>query len=134
MDKPLLIAIPVDEVYLIAEQAGRALRWNVYFSEVKGQAQFGWQICLSQAGSLHEWHVRGEGDRHPLHYVDRVIVRSAGLGVVRRLQERDTLVCLTEQKCPEKALHEFLKGQVDTITEQQDLSCDEGKEKSLIAL
>ena len=39
-----------------------------------------WTLDLTSAGCLHEWHVQGDGDRHPLHFVESLSLASAGEG------------------------------------------------------
>ncbi|MGB0206005.1 MAG: NifB/NifX family molybdenum-iron cluster-binding protein [Neptuniibacter sp.] len=129
MGKPLLIAVPIENG-AIAEHAGRALTWNVFFSETDGFVQYGWQLQLDEDASLHLWHVRDHGgNRHPLHSVDVVVARSAGEGVIRRLLERNTHVYITKQRNPERAAVAYVHGLLDKGHVSDDSACEEGKQK-----
>jgi len=85
-----LVAVAVDNNGVIAPHAGRALRWQVYVAADAAKPDLAWTLDLTRTGSLHEWHVRGDGDHHALHFVDTVIAASAGEGVRRQLQQRNT--------------------------------------------
>ncbi|MGI1670223.1 MAG: hypothetical protein K6L74_07850 [Neptuniibacter sp.] len=135
MAKPLLIAVPVENG-IIAEHAGRALDWDIYFSGSDGLVQFGWQIQLDEEACLHLWHVRADGgNRHPIHSVDVVVARSAGKGVIQRLLERDTHVYITKQFHPERAALAFLHGLLENGYKEEDdkpqdiHACGEAAEK-----
>ena len=81
-----LLAVAVTQDGTLAAHAGRALRWQVYVVPEAADISLAWTLDLTKTGCLHEWHVRGEGDRHPLHFVDIAIAASAGEGV--RSEER----------------------------------------------
>lgn len=102
-----LVAVAVQTDGTVSPHAGRALVWKVY-NIVAGQAEYVWDITLTEKSSLHEWHVKGDGNRHPLHAVDFAIAQSAGDGVIRRLAERNTTLITTSEADPEKAVHAFL--------------------------
>ena len=85
-----LIAVAVTHDGTIAAHAGRALQWQVYNAADNTAPTLAWTLDLTNSGCLHEWHVQGDGNRHPLHFVDIAIAASAGEGVRRRLQERNT--------------------------------------------
>ena len=89
-----LIAVAVLKNGNISGHAGRTVNWDVYATDSE-EPLLVWSIRLSKSGSLHEWHVRGNGERHPLHSVDVAICGSAGEGVTRRLAERDTQLLTT---------------------------------------
>ncbi len=99
-----LIAVAVGGDGEIAPHAGRASKWMVYVVGHETGVSLAWTLELTNIGSLHEWHVRGEGDRHPLHYVDMAIAGSAGEGVKRRLFERNTELLTTTETSPLKAV------------------------------
>ena len=82
-----------------------------------------WSIRLSKSGSLHEWHVRGNGERHPLHSVDVAICGSAGEGVTRRLAERDTQLLTTTETDPLKAIRDYLKGTLASGLPHEEAEC-----------
>ena len=104
-----LIAVAIYQDGQVSPHAGRADLWQVYAVD-KGKPEAVWQLKLTSAGSLHEWHVRGDGSRHPLHAVDVAICGSGGEGVTRRLAERDTQLVTTTEKNPLNAVISFLEG------------------------
>lgn len=105
-----LIAVAITDDGTVAEHAGRALQWQVYTVADAATPCLSWTLELTRFGCLHEWHVRGDGDRHPLHFVDIAIAASAGEGVRRRLQERETTLLTTSEVNPEKAIMAYLDG------------------------
>jgi hypothetical protein len=105
-----LIAIAVTNDGTIASHAGRALQWQVYVVPAGAEPSLAWTLSLTATGSLHEWHVRGDGNCHPLHCVDVAIAASAGAGVRRRLQERDTELLTTSEADPGKAIAAYRTG------------------------
>lgn len=98
-----LIAVAVGKDGKLADHAGRALHWQVYVV-TDTDITFAWALELSAMGCLHEWHVRGDGNRHPLHYVDVALAGSAGEGVTRRLKERNTVLLTTAESDPIAAI------------------------------
>lgn len=98
-----LIAVAMNKHGQLADHAGRALHWRVYVVTAS-DITFAWSLQLTEMGCLHEWHVRGDGNRHPLHYVDVALAGSAGEGVTRRLKERDTVLLTTAESDPEAAI------------------------------
>lgn len=108
----ILIAVAVGEGGSIAPHAGRASRWLVYVAGNNTEASLAWTLDLTEIGSLHEWHVRGDGNRHPLHYVDVAIAGSAGDGVKRNLLERHTILHTTTETAPLKAIEAYLAGEL----------------------
>jgi hypothetical protein len=54
--------------------------------------------------------VRGDGNRHPLHFVDIAIAASAGEGVRQNLQQRKTELLTTSEENPAKAIVAYLAG------------------------
>jgi hypothetical protein len=118
-----LIAVAVTNDGTLAAHAGRALHWLVYAvsdDAVPGQA---WTLDLTPAGSLHEWHVKDDGNRHPLHFVDVAIAASAGEGVRRRLQERNTELLTTAEADPDKAIAAYLTGTLPAGLPHQQQPC-----------
>lgn len=105
-----LIAVAVTDDGSIAPHAGRALQWRVYVVADEAETSLAWTLDLTQTGCLHEWHVRGDGNRHPLHFVDIVLAASAGEGVRRRLQERNTELLTTSETHPDKAIEAYRAG------------------------
>ncbi|MDO6749434.1 nitrogen fixation protein, partial [Gilvimarinus sp. 1_MG-2023] len=82
-----------------------------------------WNLTLSPAGSLHEWHVRGDGNRHPLHEVDIAICGSAGEGVTRRLAERHTTLVATSESDPVTAVIAYLNSNLAPGRPHEELPC-----------
>ena len=107
-----LIAVAVGDDGNIAPHAGRASKWMVYVVGNDTGLSLAWTLELTDLGSLHEWHVRGEGDRHPLHYVDVAIAGSAGEGVKRRLFERNTQLVMTTETSPLRAIEAYREGEL----------------------
>ncbi len=105
-----LIAVAVTNDGTIAAHAGRALKWQVYTVSDETAPCLVWTLDLTRFGCLHEWHVRGDGNRHPLHFVDIAMAASAGEGVRRRLQERETELLTTREPNPETAIAAYLDG------------------------
>ncbi len=105
-----LVAVAITGDGSIAHHAGRALRWNVYLVPDNADASLAWTLDLTPTGCLHEWHVHGDGNRHPLHFVDVAIAASAGEGVRRRLRERDTELLTTSEANSEQAITGYLTG------------------------
>lgn len=105
-----LIAVAVTHDGSIAPHAGRALQWRVYVVADEAETSLAWTLDLTQTGCLHEWHVRGDGNRHPLHFVDIVLAASAGEGVRRRLQQRNTELLTTSEAHPDKAIEAYRAG------------------------
>jgi hypothetical protein len=105
-----LIAVAVTKDGTIAAHAGRALLWQVYSVADEADPSLAWTLDLTRFGCLHEWHVRGDGNRHPLHFVDIAIAASAGEGVRQNLQQRQTELLTTSEPNPEKAIAAYLGG------------------------
>ncbi|MEM1241836.1 MAG: nitrogen fixation protein [Cyanobacteria bacterium P01_H01_bin.26] len=105
-----LVAVAITDSGSVAPHAGRALRWKVYVVADAAETSHAWTLDLTHTGCLHEWHVRGDGNRHPLHFVDTVLAASAGEGVRRRLQQRDTELLTTSEADPDKALEAYRTG------------------------
>ncbi|MGR8930499.1 MAG: NifB/NifX family molybdenum-iron cluster-binding protein [Gammaproteobacteria bacterium] len=123
-----LIAVAVADDGNIASHAGRASRWKVYVVNDESGVNLAWTLDLTKAGTLHEWHVRGDGNRHPIHYVDVAIAASAGEGVTRRLLERNTELLTTTESSPEKAIAAYWAGELAEglpYEEQHCLKSDE---------
>ncbi|MEO0406711.1 MAG: nitrogen fixation protein [Cyanobacteria bacterium P01_A01_bin.135] len=107
---PQLIAVAVTQEGTVAAHAGRALQWQVYTVSDGATPCLVWTLDLTRFGCLHEWHVTGDGDRHPPHFVDLAIAASAGEGVRRRLQQRQTTLLTTSEPDPQKAIAAHLAG------------------------
>lgn len=119
----LLIAVALRDDGLVSPHAGRADCWQVYAVE-DGQAPvLAWTLALTAAGSLHEWHVRADNSRHPLHAVDIAIAGSAGEGVTRRLQEKGTELVTTTAEEPLQAVLLHLQGQLPDGLPHEEMEC-----------
>ncbi|MEM9006426.1 MAG: nitrogen fixation protein [Cyanobacteria bacterium P01_F01_bin.86] len=118
-----LVAVAITDNGSIAPHAGRALQWQVYTVADTSAISLAWTLDLTQIGCLHEWHVRGEGNRHPLHFVDIAIAASAGEGVRRRLQERETTLLTTSEANPEKAVAAYLRGNLPEGLPHEKVGC-----------
>lgn len=105
-----LIAVAVDGNGQISSHAGRALNWQVYVVDEQLMPQKVWELSLTETGCLHEWHVRADNHRHPLHAVDLCLAGSAGKGVVERMAERDTRLLETAERDPLQAVTDYLAG------------------------
>ncbi|WP_221798791.1 NifB/NifX family molybdenum-iron cluster-binding protein [Oceanobacter mangrovi] len=117
-----LIAVAVQADGTISPHGGRADHWDVYVIGSQGP-ELVWSLDLQAAGSLHEWHVRGDGNRHPLHAVDVAICGSAGEGVTRRLGERGTLLETTTESQPLKAIEDYLASQLAPGLPHEEAAC-----------
>lgn len=106
-DVPALIAVALRDGR-VSPHAGRALTWAV-FTTAPAVSEV-WRITLTKATSLHEWHVRPDPERHPLHRVDVAIAASAGDGVIRRLGERGVTLVTTTEEDPARAVALYLEG------------------------
>ncbi|MGR8932999.1 MAG: NifB/NifX family molybdenum-iron cluster-binding protein [Gammaproteobacteria bacterium] len=123
-----LIAVAVDDDGIIAPHAGRAARWLVYVVANESGASLAWTLDLTDIGTLHEWHVRGNGERHPLHYVDVAIAGSAGEGVKRRLLERNTELLTTVETSPQKAVEAYRVGELLEGLPHEEQHCLKGSD------
>ena len=118
-----LVAVAVTNDGSITPHAGRALRWMVYVVSDEAEASLAWTLDLTDIGCLHEWHVRGDGNRHPLHFVDIAIAASAGEGVRRRLQQRNTELLTTIETNPDKAVEAYRTGNLVEGLPHEDQAC-----------
>lgn len=118
-----LVAVAVTNDGIIAPHAGRALWWMVYIVSDEVDAGLTWTLNLTDTGCLHEWHVRGNGDRHPLHFVDVAIAASAGEGVRRRLQQRNTELLTTIETNPDKAVNAYWAGNLAEGLPHESQAC-----------
>lgn len=123
-----LIAVAVGGDGGIAAHAGRASKWMVYAVGNDSGVSLAWTLDLTDIGSLHEWHVRGAGDRHPLHYVDVAIAGSGGEGVKRRLFERNTVLLTTSETSPLKAVEAYGVGELAEGLAHEEQHCLKGKD------
>ncbi|BBL59069.1 NifB/NifX family molybdenum-iron cluster-binding protein [Methylomonas koyamae] len=112
-----IIAVAVNQDGTIAAHAGRAATWQVYAADESG-AELAWTLDLTEFGSLHEWHVRGDGNRHPLHY-------GCG-GVIRRLAERNTELVTTSETWPQQAIATYLAGKLAAGLPHDEQQCLKG--------
>lgn len=120
----LLIAVAVSDDGNLAPHAGRALQWHVYVVDHNNkQAQWVWAIDLTDTSSLHAWHVRGDGNRHPLHAVDIALAGSAGDGVIRNLGKRQTKLVTTAEKNPLLAVLAYIDGDLPNGLPHETDSC-----------
>jgi hypothetical protein len=119
-----LIAVAVTNDGTIASHAGRALQWQVYTASDEAEPCLVWTLDLTRFGCLHEWHVRGDGNRHPLHFVDVVIAASAGEGVRQRLQQRETELRTTSEENPEKAVAAYRAGNLPEGLPHETVVCN----------
>jgi len=118
-----LVAVAVAKDGSIAPHAGRAMRWMVYVVADEADTSLAWMLDLTNTSCLHEWHVRGDGNRHPLHFVDIVIAASAGEGVRRRLQQRNTELLTTIETDPNKAVEAYRTGNLVEGLPHEDQAC-----------
>ena len=123
MSNTRLIAVAAQEGGEISDHAGRALDWQV-FSIEDNEPLLVWVINLHPLGCLHEWHVRGDGNRHPLHDIDIAIAASAGEGVIQRLAERNTQLITTSEKSPFKAVKDYLAGSLLPVAGHTTTECE----------
>jgi len=121
-----LIAVAVGEDGNIAPHAGRASKWMVYVVGAESDTSLAWTLDLTEIGCLHEWHVRGDGNRHPLHSVDVAIAGSAGEGVIRRLSERNTELVTTTETSPLKAVEAYRVGNLAEGLPHDEQQCLKG--------
>lgn len=106
-----LIAVALNEAGKLSPHAGRALQWHVYaVDQDRKHAEWVWEINLTEQSSLHAWHVRGDGNRHPLHAVDIALAGSAGDGVIRNLAQRQTKLVTTAEENPLLAVLAYVDG------------------------
>ena len=118
-----LVALPIREDGSLSPHAGRALYWQVFSVDAGYPPQRVWDLKLKEPGCLHEWHVRGDGNRHPLHSVDVVLAGSAGDGVIRNLALRETTLIATAETDPEKALADFVAGTLVAPLPHEEAEC-----------
>lgn len=118
-----LIAVAVTNDGSIAAHAGRALQWQVYTVSDQAAPCLAWTLDLTGCGCLHEWHVRGDGNRHPLHFVDIAIAASAGEGVRQKLQQRNTELLTTSEENPERAIAAYLDGNLPEGLPHEKVAC-----------
>jgi hypothetical protein len=118
-----LIAVAVTVDGAVSPHAGRAMVWQVFVLASNPLPQLVWTVCLTDAGSLHEWHVREDNTRHPLHAVDVAIVGSAGEGVTRRLQEKGIELVTTTESDPLKAVLGYLQGVLPDGLPHDEAAC-----------
>ncbi len=119
-----LIAVAVTADGSLAAHAGRALHWQVYLVADDAETSLAWTLDLTRIGCLHEWHVRGDGNRHPLHFVDIALAASAGEGVRRRLQARNTELLTTSEPDPETAIAAYLSGNLPAGLPHEKVPCN----------
>ena len=118
-----LVAVAVANDGNIAPHAGRALQWAVYIVADEADISLAWTLNLTNTGCLHEWHIRGDGNRHPLHFVNIAIAASAGEGVRRRLQQRDTELLTTIETNPDRAVKAYREGSLAKGFPHEDRAC-----------
>ena len=119
-----LIAVAVKKDGSVSPHAGRALDWQVYVvTEHEPTPQHCWDIRLTESGCLHEWHVREDGNNHPLHGVHVAIAASGGDGVRRRLAERNTVLLDCAETDPIAAVSDYLKGNLQPGAGHAEMDC-----------
>lgn len=119
-----LIAVAVQKDGTLSPHAGRALHWDIYAVEDgNGEPARVWSLELTESGCLHEWHVRGDGNRHPLHSVDVALAGSGGEGVVRRLAERQTVLVSTAESDPLLAVKGYIAGNLRNGLPHDESTC-----------
>ncbi|MGD1858079.1 MAG: NifB/NifX family molybdenum-iron cluster-binding protein [Leptolyngbyaceae cyanobacterium] len=118
-----LVAVAIANDGSIAPHAGRALRWQIYVVSNAADVSLAWILDLTNMGCLHEWHVRGDGERHPLHFIDVAIAASAGEGVRRRLQQRNTELLTTTTSDPDKAVVAYQLGDLPKGLPHEQQAC-----------
>lgn len=118
-----LVALPIREDGSLSPHAGRALYWQIFAVDAGYPPQRVWDLKLTEAGCLHEWHVRGDGNHHPLHAVDIVLAGSAGDGVIRNLALRETTLIATAETDPDKALADFIGGTLAAPLPHEEAEC-----------
>ena len=119
-EKNLLIAVAVTAGGGISPHAGRALIWQVYSASSPESFELAWTVNLTELGSLHEWHVRGDGNRHPVHSADIAIAGNAGDGVKRRLAERNTQLITSAVDNPQEAVALYMANSLPVALERGD--------------
>lgn len=119
-----LIAVATRADGSIDSHAGRALFWQVFVvTEEKPVPEHVWDIRLTETGCLHEWHVRPDNGRHPLHYVHVAIAASGGDGVRRRLNERGTMLVDTSETDPLQAVKDYVSGTLKPGKGHDEIEC-----------
>lgn len=122
-----LIAVAVRPDGTVSPHAGRALLWRVYavstLTDGEASPVPAWDIHLTQSGCLHEWHVRPDNGRHPLHTVDIAIAGSAGDGVHKRLADRNTTLVATSEPDPLKAVLDYMSGTLAPALPHDEREC-----------
>ena len=121
--KSKLIAVATNKRGTLSPHAGRARMWTVFLVDGDEPPQPVWDIKLNEASCLHEWHVRPDPERHPLHSVDVAIAGSAGDGVIRRLAERGTELLITAEESPLKAVVDYLNGTLAPALPHDEQQC-----------
>jgi len=122
-----LIAVALRDDSTVSPHAGRALRWRVYAVSTLTDGEAGpapaWDIVLTEMSCLHEWHVRQDGGRHPLHAVEVAIAGSGGDGVHKRLAERNTTLVTTAEPDPLKAVLDYMAGTLAHALPHDEAQC-----------
>lgn len=118
-----LVAVAVNNRGDVSVHAGRAKHWQVYAVTEGTAPELVWSITLTGTGSLHEWHVNGDGERHPLHFVDAAIAGSAGEGVTNRLGSRGVELVTTIEVNPAKAVADYMNGTLEPGLPHEEQDC-----------
>lgn len=125
-----LVAVALRDDGTVSPHAGRALVWLVYDVQDGAEPQEAYSITLTAYGSLHEWHMMAQPERHPLHAVDVAIAGSCGDGVIRNLAARQTELVLTSETDPLRAVHHYLEGCLPAGLPHEETDClGDGKKR-----
>lgn len=118
-----LIAVAVRADGTISPHAGRAKTWVVFDAAPGEPPAEVWRLDLTPDTVLHEWHVRPDPERHPLHRVDVAIAGSGGDGVMRRLKERGVTLVLTAEPDPVAAITGLVAGTLPDALPHEHREC-----------
>jgi len=102
------IAITSQNRKTITQHVGRCRKFWVYDIE-NNAVQKRELIELPKEMSFHEHH---NSCPHPIDVVDVIITASMGQGMARRLEKKGILGVVTTETDPEKAVRDYLDGQL----------------------
>jgi predicted Fe-Mo cluster-binding NifX family protein len=103
------IAVTSQNFRTITPHAGRTRRFLVYRGAPGGGAELIDRLDLSKEQALHDW---GNKDGHPIFGMDVVLCGSCGRNFVAKLANRGIEAVPTEETDPEKAVRDYLTGQL----------------------
>lgn len=105
------IAVTCQNRKTVTNHVGRCRKFRVY--DVEGSDIVHEKLIeLPKAMSFHEHH---DSSPHPLDEVDVLITASMGPGMARRLAKKNILALVTTETDPEKAVGEYLAGQLPQV-------------------